>query len=113
MNKLITKIYYNLRYRKEKYPEHPIRVYRKLMKSQFWTYDKIERYQLNRLNNLLIIAKNGSDYYKKVLKDIDLQIKSLSDFIVLIPALTKEMIKSNKIGLKLSYLDIRRSLDEK
>lgn len=65
-----------------------------LRKSQFWSRDQLESWQLNRLNLLLIHASNESPFYKKRLEGIQLPLTSLEQ-IEQIPILTKEEIRNN------------------
>lgn len=65
-----------------------------LRKSQYWSKDKQNKWQLSRLNDLLIHAAESSPYYKEALSSVTLPLKSLAD-ITQVPVLTKEAIRNN------------------
>jgi len=65
-----------------------------LRKSQFWSKEKINDWQLIKLNELLIHAAENSPYYKKALSSVSLPLNSLSE-ITRLPVLTKELVRNN------------------
>lgn len=70
-----------------------------LKKSCYWTADKIERYQLEKLKYLLLESYIGIPYYRELFDNLAFNPKtdfeSLSDLGKL-PILTKEFVKKNK-----------------
>ena len=77
-----------------------IRLYSKMLKkSCYWTADKIERYQLEKLKILLRESYNGIPYYRELFDSIafnpNTDFNSLTD-ISKIPILNKEFAKKNK-----------------
>ena len=58
-----------------------------------------DKYRLEKLNQLLLIAKNESEYYKKSLQNIKLPLSSL-DEINQLPFLTKQNLIGDKEELK-------------
>jgi len=88
--------------------------YQFIQKSQWWSREKLEEYQMQQLNKLLNHAYDNIPYYKKVFDERDLKpndIKSIPDFKKL-PLLTKILFNScfseavektyTKVGVKLS-----------
>src|ERR1017187_8707988 len=103
MNKYIYKIYQYLRFIKFGFPVKPQIILKLLLGSQYWTKEKIFNYQLININILLQTALNSSNYYKKILKGIDLPLKEIGEFNVKIPSITKDIIKKQFEQLKTEY----------
>jgi Coenzyme F390 synthetase len=76
--------------------------YNFLKNSQYWGPDQQEKYQFEKLNDLLEHSYENVPYYRKVFNERDLvpsdiyDIKSLS----MLPLLTKDIIKNNLKDLK-------------
>lgn len=70
-----------------------------LRKSQYWPSDKLEKWQLERLNLLLKTAKENSSFYAERLRNINLPLKDLSE-IQTISILTKSDIRTNMEKIK-------------
>ena len=70
-----------------------------LKKSCYWTADKMERYQLEKLKFLLLESYHGIPYYRELFDSLAFNpitdFKSLSDLDKL-PILSKEFINKNK-----------------
>ncbi|MDH5767089.1 MAG: hypothetical protein OEZ38_13835 [Gammaproteobacteria bacterium] len=81
-----------------------------LRQSQSWNIDQIKQWQLERLNELLIHAKNNSLYYKKHLSNINLPLRSLSE-ITKLPILTKDNIREYKDSIKCSNISNDRFVE--
>jgi len=73
---------------------HTISRLHSLRKSQYWDKNTLEQWQLERLNELLIQAKENSPYFKDALSDIKIPLSSLTE-ITKLPILSKELIRSN------------------
>jgi len=76
--------------------------YKFLKESQWWSKEKLEKYQMQELIILLNHAYKNVPYYKKTFSNSGLKpedIKSISD-LNKIPFLTKDIIKENLIELK-------------
>ena len=73
------------------------RTYCLLKKSQWWTRERLEEYQLQKLGRLLNHAYENVPYYKKVFDERGLNPKDIQDFNDLrkLPFLTKEIIRDN------------------
>ncbi len=71
--------------------------YNFLEKSQWWSKERLEEYQMQQLEKLLNHAYNNVPYYKKVFNERGLKPKDIQDFDDLkkIPYLTKEIIRNN------------------
>lgn len=68
-----------------------------LRKTQFWSYEKIREYQLNKLKRLLEHAYTHVPYYQRLFKSIGVtptDIRNFDDFKAL-PVLSKEIIREN------------------
>lgn len=78
-----------------------------LRKSQYWDRDTLAAWQLGRLNELLIHARNNSTYYGKQLRHLDLPLKSLED-VSRIPILSKADIQGNFEALQCSNIPRKR-----
>jgi len=76
--------------------------YKFLQKSQWWSREQLEEYQLQQLNKLLNHAYENVPYYKKVFDERGLKPKDIQDFKDLqeLPFLTKEIIRDNLNDLK-------------
>ncbi len=64
-----------------------------LRRSQYWTPDELARWQLARLNELVLQARGHSPYYRRVLADVALPLRSV-DELALLPTLTKQTGRS-------------------
>jgi len=74
---------------------HVIKDYKFLMKSQYWSEDKLHKYRNIKLKNLINQVYNFVPYYKSIfdkLKLIPMDIQSIDD-LKLLPILTKDIIK--------------------
>ncbi len=68
-----------------------------LQKSQWWSREKLEEYQMRQLSKLLYHAYENTPYYRRIFDEGELKpkdIKSLNDFKKL-PYLTKDVFKEN------------------
>lgn len=76
--------------------------YNFLKDSQHWTADELEKYQLERLNDLLEHSYENVPYYRQVFEKRDLKPSDIYDFdsLSLLPLLTKDIIKNNFKDLK-------------
>jgi len=77
-------------------------MYKFLQKSQWWSREQLEEYQLQQLGKLLNHAYKNVPYYKKVFDERGLKPKDIQDFKDLqkLPFLTKEIIQDNLNDLK-------------
>lgn len=103
MNKYGYKVIRRLRDFRKGFTVNPISIYKELLKSQYWTAETIKSYQLEKINDLLSIARNSSVYYQKLLKDINLPLKSLEEFESQIPYITKEIEREQNVKLRTSH----------
>ena len=83
------------------------KIYNSLKKSEKWSLDELENYQLKKLKEILNIAYNNSSFYKSKFDELHInifEINKLSD-IKKIPILTKkELIGfSNEIHTNLKF----------
>jgi len=78
------------------------KTYKFLKKSQWWSKEQLERYQLEQLSKLLNHAYENVPYYRKVFDDLGLKPENIQDFKDLqkLPFLTKEIIRENLDDLK-------------
>lgn len=70
-----------------------------LRHSQSWSPERLRAWQLQRLNELLQQARDGSAYYRELLQGIPLPLSSL-DAVAGLPVLTKRAIRENFEGLQ-------------
>ena len=78
------------------------KTYRILKKSQSWSKEQIDQYQLHQLKKLLYQAYENVPYYTKVFDKLDIKpkdIKSIQDLQKL-PYLSRDIIKENMEELK-------------
>jgi Coenzyme F390 synthetase len=68
-----------------------------LNKSQYWSSNKLEKYQMKELKKLLNHSYKNVPYYTKVFEEINLKPKDFSSLndLKLFPLLTKEIIINN------------------
>ena len=71
-----------------------------LDKSQFWDKEQKESYQLEELNNLLLLSQKCSPYYRCSFQCAALPLPQLSNLSDL-PFVTKEIIRNNYISMKI------------
>ena len=73
-----------------------------LQKSQWWSREKLEEYQMRQLSKLLHHAYENVPYYRKVFNERGSKPKDIQDFNDLqkLPFLTKEIIRDNLSNLK-------------
>lgn len=95
MNKAIFTILQYIKNKKRNYSINPIELFELLNKSQYWSSERILDYQLKKLNELLIYARENSKYYSSRLEKIKLPLKSLKEFNNLIPPIDKSQIIEN------------------
>ncbi|MGE5682107.1 MAG: phenylacetate--CoA ligase family protein [Bacillota bacterium] len=103
MNKYTYNIFRKLRSIRKGLPEDPKNIYMRLLESQYWPYERVINYQLDRINRLLSTAKKSSEYYAIMLKDISLPLKSIEEFDKAVPHITKDIIKTHNEKLKTKY----------
>lgn len=75
--------------------------YNFLQKSQWWTKEQHEEYQMRQLEKLLKHAYENVEYYRKVFDERGLKPKDIQNFYDLkqLPYLTKEIIENNLSSL--------------
>lgn len=78
------------------------KTYKFLKKSQWWSKERLEAYQLEQLSKLLNHAYENVPYYRKVFDDRGLKPEDIQDFDDLqkLPFLTKEIVRENLDNLK-------------
>ena len=78
------------------------RTYRLLKRSQWWTRERLEEYQLQKLGGLLNHAYENVPYYRRIFDERGLKPGDIQDFNDLrrLPFLTKEIIRDNLEDLK-------------
>lgn len=79
-----------------------VAVREQLEETQWWTRERLEALQLNRLRNLLTKAQNNVPYYRDLFTSIDFNAKNISslDDLKRLPFLTKPIIRKNQEQLK-------------
>jgi phenylacetate-CoA ligase len=78
-----------------------------LRRSQSWTPDHLQAWQLARLDELLQHAKDHSPYYAKVLASVCLPLRSLEQLADIAP-LTKKLVRENFSDLKCAGVEPSR-----
>lgn len=78
-----------------------------LRQSQHWPREKLERWQLDRLNELLAQAKAHSPFHRSRLEKIALPLRSLEE-VQNLPILTKDEIRRNKDAIRNESLPASR-----
>ncbi len=78
------------------------KTYKFIKKSQWWSKDQIEKYQIKKLKKLLNHCYINVPYYTKLFNEIGLEPKDILSFKDLkkIPVLNKEIIRKNMDDLK-------------
>jgi phenylacetate-CoA ligase len=78
------------------------KTYNLLKKSQWWSKEQLEEYQMRQLSKLLKHAYKNVPYYRKVFDERGLKPNDIQDFSDLqkLPFLTKEIIRDNLNDLK-------------
>lgn len=66
-----------------------------LKNSESWGKNKLHSYQLERLNALLLFAKEHSSFYEHSLKDITLPLTSLDEFNKIVIVQKTDLINRN------------------
>jgi len=61
-----------------------------LKKSEYWSIDELEAYQLQQLKELVLFAKANSDYYKEKFKSVDPELFTSLEDIQQLPLLSKQ-----------------------
>ena len=79
-----------LRYTSSRYPM----IAKRSAERQFWDIDRIEVFQLERINELLAYATKNVPYYKEVINKADAQLSDLSD-VSRLPILTKDDVSAH------------------
>lgn len=81
-----------------------LKTYNFIKKTQWWSKEKLEKYQLKQLKKLLVHTYENVPYYRKLFDKIDFNPKDFKDFEDLqkIPFLTKEIIRKNFEDFKAS-----------
>lgn len=70
-----------------------------LRKSQYWPKEDLAKWQINKLNELLAIARDKSPFYRERLKNVELPFTNLNE-LQNIPVLTKKDIRQNMENIK-------------
>lgn len=78
-----------------------------LRESQYWDRDTLSKWQLRRLNELLLHARENSPYYREKLRDLELPLQSLHD-VSRIPILSKADIQGNFEALQCTNIPRNR-----
>ena len=76
--------------------------YKLLQKSQWWSEEELEAYQLRQFNKLLTHAYNNVPFYTKVFNERGITPRDIQDFDDLgnLPFLTKEIVRENVTALR-------------
>lgn len=76
--------------------------YNFLKESQYWSQEKIKKYQFNKLRQLIKHSYENVPYYKKLLNNNGIGYKDINNFedFQKIPFLTKEIVRKNIKELK-------------
>lgn len=93
-------LYLTLKYRRKKYPESPLTILKMLLESQWWPREKIRKYQLERLNDLVGHSKENVRFYSKWYDGLRLPLTSLRDFREQVPIIKKTDIIENRIDFQ-------------
>ncbi|MFH1761283.1 MAG: hypothetical protein ABIA63_09310 [bacterium] len=86
-----------LRFRRIRYTKHTWETFNFLNKSQFWSKEKHEDYQVDKLRHLVEYASKYSPYYAKLYSNLKIgykQIKEPADIRIL-PIISKEEFRKN------------------
>ncbi|MDP2719457.1 MAG: phenylacetate--CoA ligase family protein [Dehalococcoidia bacterium] len=79
-----------------------LKTYNLLKKSQWWSREQLEEYQVRQLGRILNHAYENVPYYRKIFDERGLKPDNIQDFSDLqkLPFLTKEIVKDNLNELK-------------
>ncbi|WP_196138878.1 phenylacetate--CoA ligase family protein [Aliikangiella sp. G2MR2-5] len=83
-----------------------------LRKSQNWSREQIDQWQLEKLNELLTQAKSHSPFHSDRLRNIELPLKSLKQLENL-PILTKSDIRKNQASIKSDNIEPSRFVESR
>lgn len=103
MNNYLFKIYELIKFKKNGFPIHPNKLRKLFIENQYWSRERMEKYQLDKLNQLLSVAKNSSDYYADKFNKIKLPLKSINQFRDVTLQIDKRKIIENFENLKTKY----------
>ena len=79
-----------------------IKTYRLLKKSQWWSREQLEEYQLQQLGKLLNHAYDNVPYYRRIFDERGLKPKDIQNLgnLQKLPFLTKEVFRDNLYDLR-------------
>ncbi len=103
MSNFLYKIYDQIKFRKKGFPIHPNKLRKLFIESQYWSRETMEEYQLDKLNQLLDVAKNSSAYYAEKFNEMELPLKSIDQFRDSTALIDKRKIIENHINLKTKH----------
>ena len=95
MNFYFYKVYQFFKFKSIGYPKSPNQIFKFLIKSQYWTREKMKNYHLEKLNDLIKYAAKSSRYYSKIYENTDLVLLELNEFKSKIPLTNKKEIIEN------------------
>lgn len=78
-----------------------------LRQSQFWDRERLEEWQLNRLNHLLWIAREHSPFHTERLRNVKLPLKHLNE-IQTLPILTKKDMRVNFQRIRCQHIPLEQ-----
>ena len=90
INAFFNKLYLPFFYRNWLY--NPLKIFRFLEKSQYWSREEIERYQIEHLNRLIELSKSSSHFYKQHLLNYSCLKESVNELLAY-PYLKKSEIR--------------------
>jgi phenylacetate-CoA ligase len=78
------------------------KVYKKIMESQWWSKEKLDKYQFDLLKKLLIHCNSNVPYYQELFRQNSFNPVTMSDIkeIEKIPIITKDIIRKNFENIK-------------
>jgi phenylacetate-CoA ligase len=100
MIKFLRKLSHLNRWRKRGYPVSPYKILKTLNKSQYWSEDRIQSYQLDKINKILSFAKENSEFYKNNYRDTIFPVENLYDYKTKFPHIAKIDIVDNYENFK-------------
>ena len=99
MPPFFTKVFFNniwFKFQYKNYSISPLKLLQNLNESQYWTRNQIEEAQIGQLKNIVSIAKQSNDFYKKLYSNIDIRkIETFEEFNKLPYILKKDIQKNN------------------
>ena len=96
MNKYVFKTYQSIRFLYKNFPISPLRLLKRLRKSEYWNRDQMESFQLEKLNKLISDVKASTVYFNERAAEINDPYRTIEEFKNEFPIMTKDDIRGHE-----------------